>query len=131
VFKDRLRRDEGECSKGDAIRQESDDASVDLVTWSDVDEFIGSVNGVTFQQYAQEFTLEALVGLANEQLGMISPKARPARGKALSLHMAEMDMGGEVRASRSLSGGSDPSYRSASPWPCRAWRDVRARATCC
>ncbi len=58
-----------------------------------------------FRQYAQEITLEALVALANEQLGMISPRYRLARGDALSLHVADMDMGGEVRASRSLSGG--------------------------
>ena len=45
------------------------------------------------------------MGLANEQLGMLSPRYRLARGDALSLHVADMDTGGEVRASRSLSGG--------------------------
>ena len=45
------------------------------------------------------------VRFRNEQLGFISPRYRLARGDALSLHVADMDMGGEVRASRSLSGG--------------------------
>ena len=105
VAEDRMRRDDGERGKVDALRTEMDGAAADHATWSDVDEAIGSANGATFRQYAQEITLEALVGLANEQLGMISPRYRLARGDALSLHVADMDMGGEVRASRSLSGG--------------------------
>ncbi len=87
------------------MRQEMDEAAAEYATWTDVDEAIGSANGASFRQYAQEITLEALVALANEQLGMISPRYRLARGEALSLHVADMDMGGEVRASRSLSGG--------------------------
>ena len=105
VYEDRLRRDDGERSRGDAIRQEWDEAKAEHATWADVDEAIGSSSGATFRQQAQEITLEALVALANEQLGMISPRYRLARGDALSLHVADMDMGGEVRASRSLSGG--------------------------
>ncbi|MGI3904008.1 MAG: AAA family ATPase [Janthinobacterium lividum] len=104
-LEDRLRRDDGERSRGDAIRQECNDARAEHETWADVDAAIGSASGATFRQYAQEITLEALVALANEQLGMISPRYRLARGEALSLHVADMDMGGEVRASRSLSGG--------------------------
>ncbi len=82
-----------------------DEAAAEYATWTDVVAAIGSANGASFRQYAQEITLEALVALANEQLGMISPRYRLARGEALSLHVADMDMGGEVRASRSLSGG--------------------------
>ena len=66
---------------------------------------IGSTNGATFRQYAQEITHEALVALVNEQLGMLLPRYRLARGHALSVHVADMDMGGQVRASRSLYGG--------------------------
>ena len=82
-----------------------EEAAAEHVTWADVDWAIGSANSATFRQHAQEITLEALVALANEQLGMLSPRYRLARGDALSLHVADMDMGGEVRASRSLSGG--------------------------
>ena len=105
VLEDRLRRDAGERGKVEALRDEMDLAAADHATWSDVDGAIGSANGAAFRQYAQEITLEALVAIANEQLGMISPRYRLARGDALSLHVADMDMGGEVRASRSLSGG--------------------------
>ena len=105
VFEDRLRRDDGERSKVDVMRREMEEAAAEHATWADVDRAIGSANGATFRQHAQEITLEALVALANEQLGMLSPRYRLARGDALSLHVADMDMGGEVRASRSLSGG--------------------------
>ena len=73
--------------------------------WAGVNRAIGSTNGARFRHHVQEMTREALVALANEQLGMLSPRHRLARGDALSLHVADMDMGGEVRASRSLSGG--------------------------
>ncbi|WP_237481245.1 AAA family ATPase [Lichenibacterium dinghuense] len=105
VFEDRLRRDDGERGKVDAMRREMEEVAAEHATWADVNRAIGSANGATFRQYAQEITLEALVALANEQLGMLSPRYRLARGDALSLHVADMDMGGEVRASRSLSGG--------------------------
>ena len=105
VHEDRIRRDDGERGKAGAMQAEMDAAEVEHATWAEVDAAIGSANGDVFRRVAQEITLDALVGLANEQLGMLAPRYRLARGDALSLHVADMDMGGEVRASRSLSGG--------------------------
>ena len=105
VFEDRLQRDDGERGKVDAMRREMEEAAAEHATWADVNQAIGSGNGATFRQNAQEITLKAVVALANEQLGMLSLLYRLARGDALSLHVADMDMSGEPRASRSLSGG--------------------------
>ena len=101
VFEDRLQRDDGERGKVDAMRREMEGAAAEHATWADVNQAIGSGNGATFRQNAQEITLKAVVALANEQLGMLSLLYRLARGDALSLHVADMDMGGEARASRS------------------------------
>ena len=105
VQEDGIRRDDGERGKAGAMKAEMDVAAAEHSTWAEVDAAIGSANGDVFRRVAQEITLDALVGLANEQLGMLAPRYRLARGDALSLHVADMDMGGEVRASRSLSGG--------------------------
>lgn len=105
VQENRIRRDDGERGKAGAMQAEMDAAAAGHATWAEVDAAIGSANGDAFRRVAQEITLDALVDLANEQLGMLAPRYRLARGDALSLHVADMDMGGEVRALRSLSGG--------------------------
>ncbi len=105
VHEDRIRRDDGERGRADAMMAELEAVAAEHTTWAEVDAAIGSANGDAFRRVAQEITLDALVSLANEQLGMLAPRYTLARGDALSLHVADMDMGGEVRSSRSLSGG--------------------------
>ena len=105
VHEDRLGRDDTERGRAGAMQADMDAAAAEHATWAEVDTAIGSANGDVFRRVAQEITLDALVSLANEQLGVLAPRYRLARGDALSLHVADMDMGGEVRSSRSLSGG--------------------------
>jgi exonuclease SbcC len=52
-------------------------------------------------------TLEHLVHLANAQLATLSPRYRLVRGAGtdLALHVLDRDMGDQLRATRSLSGG--------------------------
>ncbi len=101
----RLHRDDKNLGRVADLQAAIDAATAEHAAWAEVDAAIGSSNGDAFRRVAQEITLDALVGLANEQLGMLAPRYRLTRGDALSLHVADLDMGGEVRASRSLSGG--------------------------
>jgi exonuclease SbcC len=82
-------------------------ARLEAETWDAVDDAIGSQNGARFRNFAQRYTFEALVALANEQLASILPRyrLRPAAATGLSLHVLDRHMGDEARAPRSLSGG--------------------------
>jgi len=67
---------------------------------------VGSANGDRFSQIAQEVTLSILVEQANHHLEGIKPRYRLALGEGkLSLHVVDEDMAGEIRSTRSLSGG--------------------------
>ena len=79
----------------------------DLAIWQAVDEAIGSASGDKFRRFVQGITLTHMVQLANEHLGALSPRYRLTCGAApeLTLHVIDRDMGDEVRATRSLSGG--------------------------
>lgn len=82
-------------------------ARADHAVWEAVNEAVGSASGTKFRLFAQGVTLEHLVRLANEHLLALSPRYRLVRGDPanLSLHVVDRDMGEEVRATRSLSGG--------------------------
>lgn len=79
----------------------------ELAIWQAVDEAIGSASGDKFRRFVQGITLSHMVQLANEHLDALSPRYRLACGAApeLILHVIDRDMGEEVRATRSLSGG--------------------------
>ena len=130
VLEDRLRRDAGERGKVEALRDEMDLAAADHATWSDVDGVIGSANGAAFRQHAQEITLEALVALANEQLGMISPRYRLTQETPCRCTWPIWTWVARCGPPGACPGARGSSFRSASPWLCQGWRGARARATC-
>lgn len=75
-------------------------------TWEAVNDTVGSRSGDRFSQIAQEVTLAILVEQANTHLADIKPRYRLALGDGkLSLHVVDEDMAGEIRSTRSLSGG--------------------------
>ncbi len=75
-------------------------------TWVAVNDAVGSSSGDRFSQIAQEVTLSILVEQANHHLVEIKPRYRLALGEGnLSIHVVDEDMAGEVRSTRSLSGG--------------------------
>jgi len=75
-------------------------------TWAAVNDTVGSANGDRFSQIAQEVTLSILVEQANHHLEGIKPRYRLALGEGkLSLRVVDEDMAGEIRSTRSLSGG--------------------------
>lgn len=89
------------------LSAEIDAAKAELAIWQAVDDAVGSASGDRFRRFVQGITLDHLVQLANDHLNALSPRYRLVRGAAgdLTLHIIDRDMGDEVRATRSLSGG--------------------------
>ena len=78
--------------------------------WGRLNELIGSSDGRKFRNYAQQFTLDVLLGYANAHLAHLAKRYRLERvasggGPSLGLMVRDQDMGGEVRGVNSLSGG--------------------------
>jgi exonuclease SbcC len=78
--------------------------------WGRLSELIGSSDGKKFRNYAQQFTLDVLLGYANAHLAHLARRYRlervaAATGPSLGLMVRDQDMGGEVRGVNSLSGG--------------------------
>ena len=78
--------------------------------WASLNELIGSADGKKFRNYAQQFTLEVLLGYANAHLTHLARRYRLERinnpgNPSLGLMVRDQDMGGELRSVHSLSGG--------------------------
>ncbi|WP_409026743.1 AAA family ATPase [Janthinobacterium sp. SUN098] len=78
--------------------------------WASLDELIGSSDGKKFRNYAQQFTLEVLLGYANAHLNQLARRYQLERidnpdKPSLGLMVRDQDMGGELRSVHSLSGG--------------------------
>ncbi|MDQ2819490.1 MAG: AAA family ATPase [Pseudomonadota bacterium] len=78
--------------------------------WGRLSELIGSADGKKFRNYAQQFTLDVLLGYANSHLAQLARRYRLERvmvgnAPSLALMVRDQDMGGEIRSVNSLSGG--------------------------
>ncbi|WP_257454968.1 AAA family ATPase [Archangium lipolyticum] len=75
--------------------------------WRTLSELIGSHDGRKFKVFAQSLTLDALLHHANAHLEELAPRYRLMRVPKydLDLQVVDQDMGDEVRAVSSLSGG--------------------------
>ncbi len=74
--------------------------------WAQLDELIGSADGKKFRNYAQQFTLDILLGYANRHLQELARRYRLKRIRdSLALMVLDQDMGDEMRSVHSLSGG--------------------------
>jgi len=78
--------------------------------WGRLSDLIGSADGKKFRNYAQQFTLEVLLGYANAHLTHLAKRYRLERvdnagAPSLALMVRDHDMGGEIRSVNSLSGG--------------------------
>ena len=90
----------GEIERQEAVEQR----------WGRMNELIGSADGKLFRNYAQQFTLEVLLGYANAHLGHLARRYRLERinnqqNPSLGLLVRDQDMGGDMRSVHSLSGG--------------------------
>ena len=84
----------------DRLRAESDQ-------WARLNELIGSANGSKLRLFAQSLTLDVLLQVANEHLKRLRPRYRLERiaGHDMAIQVVDHDLGQEVRALASLSGG--------------------------
>ena len=74
--------------------------------WLQLGELIGSADGKKFRNFAQQLTLDILLGFGNRHLQSLSSRYRVLRLKnSLGLLVVDQDMGDEVRSVHSLSGG--------------------------
>lgn len=112
IRQQRLGAIQNQIAKDDEIRhklagleEEISLAQADLDVWAAVNTAVGSRNGDRFARYAQSITLDVLTDSANRHLAELNPRYRLRRAAELALQVEDIDMGGEARATRSLSGG--------------------------
>lgn len=103
-------QDDARRAIGAAVLAEIDKQQVAERRWGRLSELIGSQDGKKFRNYAQQFTLDVLLGYANRHLSELAKRYRLERivnqgGPSLGLMVRDQDMGGEVRGVNSLSGG--------------------------
>ncbi|WP_020656339.1 AAA family ATPase [Massilia niastensis] len=105
VTQDEARREQAKAALAAIERQQEIEQR-----WGRLSELIGSSDGKKFRNYAQQFTLDVLLGYANSHLAQLARRYRLERvlhpsAPSLALMVRDQDMGGEVRSVNSLSGG--------------------------
>lgn len=75
--------------------------------WGELSNLIGSADGKKFRTFAQSVTLELLIAHANHHLKVLRPRYRLQKTSLVDMEfeIVDQDMGDEVRAIHSLSGG--------------------------
>jgi exonuclease SbcC len=104
-----MQDDERRVAAASSLR-EIEGQQVQEQRWGKLSELIGSSDGKKFRNYAQQFTLDVLLGYANAHLAQLAKRYRLERVSyagmpSLALMVRDQDMGGEVRSVNSLSGG--------------------------
>jgi exonuclease SbcC len=101
-----LLRDDDRLSTSESLRIAIEKQSGISKVWSQLSELIGSADGKKFRNFAQQYTLDILLGYGNSHLQSLSRRYRLQRIKdTLGLLVVDQDMGDEVRSVHSLSGG--------------------------
>jgi exonuclease SbcC len=106
----RMREDEQRRERAQSMMGEIERQRAIEERWARMAELIGSADGKKFRNYAQQFTLDVLLGYANIHLAQLARRYRLERvisqaGPSLALMVRDQDMGGEIRSVNSLSGG--------------------------
>lgn len=101
-----LARDDERQQKSQSLMGNIEKQNSKTRVWLQLSELIGSADGKKFRNFAQQMTLDILLGYANRQLESLSRRYRLERIKdSLGLLVVDQDMGDEVRSVHSLSGG--------------------------
>ncbi|HRD65314.1 MAG TPA: AAA family ATPase [Candidatus Competibacter sp.] len=101
-----LRQNDERREKAKDLQEQIDRQEGTTRIWNQLDQLIGSSDGKKFRNYAQQFTLDVLLGYANRHLADLSRRYRLERVKdTLALMVVDQDMGDEPRSVHSLSGG--------------------------
>lgn len=102
-----LAEDDAAAQRFQARSLQHQQAQAEAVVWERLGELIGSADGAKFQKFAQGLTLELLLDQANRHLQELAPRYLLQRipGTELELQVVDREMGDEIRAVASLSGG--------------------------
>jgi len=101
-----LRRDDERRKETAALQVAIAKQTATTEIWEKLNSLIGASDGKKFRNYAQQFTLEVLLGYANHHLANLSRRYRLERvAESLALMVIDQDMGDECRSVHSLSGG--------------------------
>lgn len=101
-----LAQDDDRLARSGSIRQRIEAQSSRTRTWEQLGELIGSADGKKFRNFAQQLTLDLLLGYANAHLQGLTRRYRIERLRdSLGLLVVDQDMGDELRSVHSLSGG--------------------------
>ena len=105
LAQDNARRQQAQAMLAEIEQQEAIEQR-----WARMNELIGSADGKKFRNYAQQFTLDVLLGYANAHLNHLARRYQLERilnpaSPSLGLLVRDLDMGGEMRSVHSLSGG--------------------------
>jgi exonuclease SbcC len=105
-----LAQDDAKRKQSQAMLTEIERQEAIEQRWSRMSDLIGSADGKKFRNYAQQFTLDVLLGYANAHLSHLARRYQLERisnpsSPSLALLVRDQDMGGEMRSVHSLSGG--------------------------
>ncbi len=101
-----LAQDDKRLERSGGLRQRIEAQSARTRTWEQLGELIGSADGKKFRNFAQQLTLDLLLGYANAHLQGLTRRYRIERLRdSLGLLVVDQDMGDELRSVHSLSGG--------------------------
>ncbi|USX28882.1 AAA family ATPase [Oxalobacteraceae bacterium OTU3CINTB1] len=105
-----LAQDDAKRRQSQAMLVEIEQQEAIEQRWSRMSDLIGSADGKKFRNYAQQFTLDVLLGYANAHLNHLARRYQLERinnpaSPSLALLVRDQDMGGEMRSVHSLSGG--------------------------
>lgn len=101
-----LKEDDQRLAATAALRVQLAQQAEQEAVWARLSDLIGSADGKKFRNFAQQLTLDVLLGYANAHLHSLSRRYRLERvADSLGLLVVDQDMGDEVRSVHSLSGG--------------------------
>lgn len=101
-----IAQDDARLQQSKELRVAFEKQSATSRIWSQLSELIGSSDGKKFRNFAQQLTLDILLGYANRHLESLARRYRLVRiTDSLGLMVVDQEMGDEVRSVHSLSGG--------------------------
>lgn len=101
-----IAQDDARLKQSQELRGAHEKQSATSRIWAQLSELIGSSDGKKFRNFAQQLTLDILLGYANRHLESLARRYRLVRiTDSLGLMVVDQEMGDEVRSVHSLSGG--------------------------
>lgn len=101
-----LAQDDAKRRASASLREKIEAQQAVVEVWARLSDLIGSHDGKKFRNFAQQLTLDVLLGYANRHLETLARRYRLERvTDTLGLLVVDKDMGDEVRSVNSLSGG--------------------------